>query len=103
MDLRPVTSIAPEHELPSAAPIVSVGNAPLIYRPGRTAGTKDRGWLTRRFLAIADVVALTLAFLVAALLVNTPSGDVAPEIAVFALTTPCWIVLARLFDLYDRD
>jgi len=103
MDLRPVTAITPERESFSASATLAQSGLQLFDRPRRTAGMHDRGWLTRRFLAVADVVALTLAFLIAALLVNTPSGALAPEVAFFALTTPLWVVLARLFDLYDRD
>jgi exopolysaccharide biosynthesis polyprenyl glycosylphosphotransferase len=100
MDLRPVTSVAPERDSASVAPTVATGEATHF---GRTAATRDRGWLTRRFLAVADVIALTSAFLVAAVLVHTPPNEVLPEVAFFAVTTPLWVVLARLFDLYDRD
>src|SRR5471030_2424236 len=100
MDLRPVTSVAPEWDSASVAPTVATGEATHF---GRTAATRDRGWLTRRFLAVADVIALTSAFLVAAVLVHTPPNEVLPEVAFFAVTTPLWVVLARLFDLYDRD
>jgi exopolysaccharide biosynthesis polyprenyl glycosylphosphotransferase len=72
---------------------------------------RRRGWLVRRALLAADVIGLTLAFLTAELQFN-PEGrpaaafdPVAPlsELALFVLTLPLWIVVARLYGLYNRD
>lgn len=72
---------------------------------------RRRGWLVRRALVAADAIGLTLAFFVAQLMFS-PSGRPAAafdpveplsEVALFALTLPIWIVVARLYGLYDRD
>jgi exopolysaccharide biosynthesis polyprenyl glycosylphosphotransferase len=74
-------------------------------------GFRRRGWLVRRALLAADAIGLTLAFLAAELLFN-PEGRPAAafdpvqplfEAGLFVLTLPVWIVVARLYGLYDRD
>ena len=66
-----------------------------------------RGWLVRRALAGADLVGLTVAYVVSvALFGHTASIDrVGPdvELVLFMLTLPIWIVVAKLYGLYDRD
>lgn len=74
----------------------------------RFGKTHRRGWLVRRSLALADVVGLVLAFALAELLLGQDEGaidkvDARVEVALFLLTLPAWIVLARLFGLYTRD
>jgi exopolysaccharide biosynthesis polyprenyl glycosylphosphotransferase len=71
-------------------------------------GRSSRGWLLRRLLIVADLVGLSLAFTVAQLAFGGeagPSDGLPPqwEIAVFFLTLPCWIVGAKLYELYDLD
>jgi exopolysaccharide biosynthesis polyprenyl glycosylphosphotransferase len=61
----------------------------------------------RRLLLAADVVGLFVAY-VAALLFVGPSStvdQVAPvwEAALFAATLPLWVLLCRIYGLYDRD
>ncbi len=67
----------------------------------------SRGWLMRRLLLMADLVGLLTAFLVADALVSSPpSGDtVVPqwELVLFSASLPLWVILARLYGLYDRD
>ncbi len=72
---------------------------------------RRRGWLVRRVLVAADAIALTLAF-VAAQLSFDPRGRPAAsvdaieplaELGLFVLTLPVWIIVARLYGLYDRD
>jgi exopolysaccharide biosynthesis polyprenyl glycosylphosphotransferase len=71
--------------------------------PGRS-----RGWLVRRALAAADVVGLITSFLLAQWLF-APEGRVADGISpsaetlLFLSTLPAWLVLAKLYGLYDRD
>jgi exopolysaccharide biosynthesis polyprenyl glycosylphosphotransferase len=64
-------------------------------------GHRGKAWwrdsLRRRLLALAD---LTTAFVVALMLVQNAGGGAA--LRVFAVL-PLWIVLAKLFALYDRD
>ncbi|OAI55276.1 hypothetical protein AYO48_04035 [Gaiella sp. SCGC AG-212-M14] len=74
----------------------------------RTAVIKRRGWLVRRMLLLADVVGLTVAFLLAEWLSGARIGaadhvDKRAEILIFALSIPAWIVVTKLYGLYDRD
>ncbi len=63
-----------------------------------------RAWLVPRSLLVADLLGLSLAYLVATVLWG---GDGAfgsgRELAVFAATLPCWVVVAKLHGLYKRD
>ena len=74
----------------------------------QTGGMRRRGWLVRRALLLADVLGLAFAFLIAQA-VATGEGDVAgalgrgTETLLFLATLPAWIVLAKLYGLYDRD
>jgi exopolysaccharide biosynthesis polyprenyl glycosylphosphotransferase len=66
-----------------------------------------RGWLMRRLLLAADVVGLTTAFLLA-LAIAPPTAaadkvDVWWEVALFLVSLPFWVFLARVHSLYDRD
>jgi exopolysaccharide biosynthesis polyprenyl glycosylphosphotransferase len=78
----------------------------IVDRRRRTAIVKGRGWLMRRMLLLADVVGLVLAFLLAEWLMIPPrsSGiDVRAEFLIFALSLPGWIVVTKLYGLYDHD
>ena len=61
----------------------------------------------RRLLLAADVVGLVIAFLLAEWLVpNTSTADtVVPqwELILFCASLPLWVLVARLYGLYDRD
>ena len=61
----------------------------------------------RRLLLVADVVGLVIAFLLAEWLVpNTSTADtVVPqwELILFCASLPLWVLVARLYGLYDRD
>jgi exopolysaccharide biosynthesis polyprenyl glycosylphosphotransferase len=74
----------------------------------RRGAIRRRGWLVRRALAVADVSGILFAFVLTQLAFagNEPPEDrvgTEMEIAVFALTLPCWVVLARLYGLYSND
>jgi len=79
----------------------------ILDRRRRTAVIKRRGWLVRRMLLAADVVGLVSALLVAQWL--APSVDsvdaYSPRLEIFAflLTVPAWIVITKLYGLYDHD
>jgi exopolysaccharide biosynthesis polyprenyl glycosylphosphotransferase len=79
----------------------------ILDRRRRTAVVKRRGWLVRRMLLAADVVGLVGALLVAQWL--APSVDsvdaYSPRLEIFAflLTVPAWIVITKLYGLYDHD
>ncbi len=74
----------------------------------RTAVVRRRGWLIRRALLLADIVGLGAAFLLAQLLfgMDFERGDridPALEYAIFIATLPFWVVVAKIYGLYDRD
>ena len=79
----------------------------ILERRRRTSIVKRRGWLVRRMLLLADVVGLAFAFMIAELLAGAPAAsdvlDSRTEFVVFLLTIPGWIVLAKLYGLYDHD
>ena len=66
-----------------------------------------RGWLIRRLLVAADLCGLTAAFLVTDALLGLGArfGEISPllEPLVFLATLPVWILMAKLYGLYDRD
>jgi exopolysaccharide biosynthesis polyprenyl glycosylphosphotransferase len=68
---------------------------------------RRRGWLVRRALLAADVVGLVVAFFVTQWLFEpsspVPGPGPAHEALAFALTLPLWVILAKLYGLYDRD
>ena len=79
----------------------------ILDRRRRTAVVKRRGWLVRRMLLLADVVGLVE---------RAPSWRngsrpqatrrrllAAAEILVFLLTLPAWVVITKLYGLYDHD
>src|SRR5437588_351553 len=76
-------------------------------RETRLPARRRRGWLVRRMLVLADVVGLTLAFLVTQTVFRSMgSRDAAlgvPELIVFVCTLPVWIAIARVYSLYDAD
>jgi exopolysaccharide biosynthesis polyprenyl glycosylphosphotransferase len=74
----------------------------------RTAVVRRRGWLVRRMLLLADVLGLAGAFLLAELVfaaAATDSDAVArsTEFILFVLTLPLWVVVAKLYGLYEHD
>jgi exopolysaccharide biosynthesis polyprenyl glycosylphosphotransferase len=76
-------------------------------RGKRSGAGARRGELVRRRLLIADAVGLALAFLVAQLLFG--HTDEASRLTsteqylLFVATIPGWVVLAKLYRLYDHD
>jgi exopolysaccharide biosynthesis polyprenyl glycosylphosphotransferase len=80
----------------------------IVDRRRKTATVRRRGWLVRRALLGADVFGLFTAFLVAQFLFlgrTAPIDRLGPdaEWLLFLLTLPGWIVVAKLYGLYDRD
>jgi exopolysaccharide biosynthesis polyprenyl glycosylphosphotransferase len=74
----------------------------------RTAVVRRRGWLVRRALLLADLLGLAGAFLLAELVsaaATTGSDGVArsTEFILFVLTLPVWVVVAKLYGLYEHD
>jgi exopolysaccharide biosynthesis polyprenyl glycosylphosphotransferase len=80
----------------------------IVERRRKTSTVRGRGWLVRRALLAADVAGLFTAFLVAQFLFlgrTAPVDRLGPdaEWLLFLLTLPGWIVIAKLYGLYDRD
>jgi FlaA1/EpsC-like NDP-sugar epimerase len=76
-----------------------VALAEVRLRARRTT-SRRRGWLMRRMLLGADLVALSLAFFASEAVLRGASGV---QIALFAASLPCWIVAAKMYRLYGRD
>jgi exopolysaccharide biosynthesis polyprenyl glycosylphosphotransferase len=73
-----------------------------------TAKVRRRGWLVRRALMWADLFGLALAFTLSELLYaagpsNLSRLNTGLEFALFFATLPGWIVVAKLYGLYNRD
>jgi exopolysaccharide biosynthesis polyprenyl glycosylphosphotransferase len=65
-----------------------------------------RGWLVRRMLLAADLLALTAAFAVVEAFFHTHLvGEVGIgiETVIFLCLLPVWVLAAKLYGLYDRD
>ena len=67
-----------------------------------------RGWLVRRALVAADLAGLSLAFVVTQAAFGPGFGAEntlgwKAELLVFTATLPVWLLLAKLYRLYDRD
>jgi exopolysaccharide biosynthesis polyprenyl glycosylphosphotransferase len=88
--------------------IVDERTLEIVERRRKTATVRRRGWLVRRALLSADVFGLFTAFLAAQFLFldrTAPVDRLGPhaEWLLFLLTFPGWIVVAKLYGLYDRD
>ena len=87
--------------------MASVDRTLEIVKQRRRAVGRRRGWLVRRMLLLADVVALLIAFAVTEFLFAYRSGEGWPGIRndflVFLLALPGWVVAAKLDRLYDHD
>ena len=71
-------------------------------RGERAWARRSRGWFIRRLLAVADVIAVLLAFWITELLIVRPVGIDSADL-LFLVALPLWIVGAKVFGLYDRD
>jgi exopolysaccharide biosynthesis polyprenyl glycosylphosphotransferase len=72
-----------------------------IHERRRPSESHRRGWLVRRMLLCADVAGLLVAFAAAEALAGTPT--IGAEWLVFLGLLPIWIVMAKIYGLYDRD
>ncbi len=68
----------------------------------------NRGWLVRRALLAADLVGLTAALLIVEFVLpfrqpRVGRIDQLLEVSLFLLSLPVWVVMAKLYGLYDRD
>ena len=79
-----------------------------ILERRRTSNPHRRGWLVRRLLVLADVVGLVLAFAAVELVFGAGGGagnrvTSVEESLLLLVTLPGWIVIAKLYRLYDQD
>ncbi len=80
----------------------------ILERRRTEARVRRRGWLVRRALMWADLVGLSLAFGLSQLLFTARSSDLSRldtsmEFVLFFGTLPAWLLVAKLYGLYDRD
>jgi exopolysaccharide biosynthesis polyprenyl glycosylphosphotransferase len=101
-DGRQMTSVEAVYDL------IDARTLDLLERRRRVQGLKRRGWMIRRALLAADILGLTVAFLVAAAIFgagDAPSNRLgeAGEYGLFLVALPIWVVAAKLNGLYDKD
>ena len=108
-----------EMSLESSYALPSVGVAPrTVFANQRTLEileqrrssprSRRRGWLMRRMLLLADIVALAATFAIVELAVGPGSAanqhfGAGLEYGLMLATIPGWIVIANIYGLYDRD
>ena len=108
-----------EMSLESSYALPSVGTAPrTVFANQRTleileqrrasSRSRRRGWLMRRMLLLADIVALAATFAIVELAFGAGSAanhhfGAGIEYALLLATIPGWILIARIYGLYDRD
>jgi exopolysaccharide biosynthesis polyprenyl glycosylphosphotransferase len=63
---------------------------------------RRRGWVVRRMLLVADLLGLLVAFAVSERVFGPPRS-LGAEVLLLAACLPCWVVMAKLYGLYDRD
>ncbi|CAN5669762.1 sugar transferase [soil metagenome] len=74
----------------------------------RTTVARRRGRMVRRMLVAADLLGLTIAFLLLQVFIG-PGGDPENRVAFdgealyFLVSLPAWVILAQALGLYDRD
>ncbi len=88
------------------AAAVDETTAEILRRRRRTAIVRRRGWLVRRMLLLADVLGLVSALVLAEWLVDVHAAgtlDASAEVVLFLISVPAWLVVARLYGLYERD
>jgi exopolysaccharide biosynthesis polyprenyl glycosylphosphotransferase len=93
---------------PRLAPLIVPGDRTIEMLKWRGRTTRRRGWLVRRALVLADVVGVALAFWVTEFAYGPGTGvdnefGARGEVLLFVASLPAWILLAKLYGLYDRD
>jgi exopolysaccharide biosynthesis polyprenyl glycosylphosphotransferase len=78
-----------------------------ILERRKTTVVRRRGWLVRRVLLLADLFGLLVAFAIAEALWESATifdhVEPATEMLLFLGTLPAWVVVAKIYGLYDRD
>jgi exopolysaccharide biosynthesis polyprenyl glycosylphosphotransferase len=85
----------------------AAGIVPRDERRDDAAPWRRRGWLMRRLLFAADMIGLSVAFVITETLYGSSGSpdtfDLGDEIALFFLLIPMFAIGAKLLGLYDRD
>ena len=72
-----------------------------LFEETSPSGARRRGWVIRRALAAADLAGLAIAFVFAETLIG--GGVTVGHALLFVASIPVWIVVAKLYGLYDND
>jgi exopolysaccharide biosynthesis polyprenyl glycosylphosphotransferase len=79
----------------------------ILEQRRKTAIIRRRGWLVRRMLLVADIVGLASAFALAEGIFRHGTGlnhfNLWTEVLLFAATLPGWLLVVKLYGLYDHD
>ena len=75
----------------------------IVDRRARASGTRRRGWLVRRLLVFGRRPRARRRLLATELLFGPPGPTHADEWLVLAVVLPVWILMAKVYGLYDRD
>jgi exopolysaccharide biosynthesis polyprenyl glycosylphosphotransferase len=90
-----------------AMSIVDERTLEILERRRKTATVRRRGWVVRRMLLLADLLGLLGAFALAELFsaIGAPWDrfDRSDEILIFLATLPGWIIMMKLYGLYEHD
>jgi exopolysaccharide biosynthesis polyprenyl glycosylphosphotransferase len=93
---------------PERLRLVADKRALALVPPRRESlGVHRRGWLVRRALVAADLAGLFVAFALTELILGASHGagqlDRGLETMLFGMSLPVWVILAKVYGLYDRD
>ncbi|MFL5920733.1 MAG: sugar transferase [Gaiellaceae bacterium] len=94
---------AVEEQAPKPLPIHGPPARKLLPHSHVGHQPRRRGWLVRRMLVLADLVGLTIAYVVVDLLTTGGGGAELREYTLLVATFPAWVALAKLYGLYDQD
>jgi exopolysaccharide biosynthesis polyprenyl glycosylphosphotransferase len=79
----------------------------VVSQPNTSPRRLRRGWLVRRMLLAADLLALSTAFTIVEVTFGhnrlIGSVGVGIEAVIFLCLLPLWVLAAKLYGLYDRD
>jgi exopolysaccharide biosynthesis polyprenyl glycosylphosphotransferase len=100
-----MTAVDGASALPADELIAIAGDRTLeVLRRRRRGGhVRRRGWLVRRMLVAADVMALLAALIAAELIAGAPAHRVGRAIGLMVVALPFWLVMAHVSGLYQRD
>jgi exopolysaccharide biosynthesis polyprenyl glycosylphosphotransferase len=103
------TTTSPALDPPGVSgPAIALDDRTFTANEGhRYGGTRRRGRVIRRSLVVADLLSISAAFGVTEIIFQGSSVvgryGVLAEVGLFAASLPGWLVLAKVYGLYDRD